>query len=96
MSLRYTKEGIAEDLGAILEDMTSDWDMEFAGAIGPDTALIADLGFESIDVVQFIQAIEERYQRRNLPFEEFFMEDGRYVDEIIVKDTTEFLFRHLI
>jgi acyl carrier protein len=86
---------ILEDIRRILQEMTSDWDMDFEGDIGPDTKLIGDLAFESIDVVQFIVAIEERFKRRGLPFEEFLMKDGRYVDEIWVKDAVNFLYRHL-
>jgi acyl carrier protein len=89
------RDAILQDLIDILENMTSDWDMEFSGPMGPQTKLIADLGFESIDVVQFIVAIEERFQRRGLPFEELLMSDGRYVDEIRVGDTAEFLCTHL-
>jgi acyl carrier protein len=75
----------------ILGEITYDWDMEFDGAIGPDTKLITDLGFESIDVVQFVVAMEEHFRRRGLPWEEFLMVDGRYVDEIKVDDTVAFL-----
>ena len=92
---KFSKETILQDLIHILENMTYDWDMEFTGPIGPDTKLIADLAFESIDVVQFIVAIEERFQRRGLPFEELVMVDGRYVDEIKLSETVDFLFRHL-
>ncbi len=90
-----TREEILDDLVRILEDMTADWDMELDDPIGETTRLMADLEFESIDVVQFIVAIEERFQRRGMPFEELLMEDGRYVDEITVKDTVDFLDRHL-
>ena len=86
---------ILQDLIEILEDMTLDWDMEFDSAVGPDTRLIADLAFESVDVVQFVVAIEEHYQQRGIPWEEFLMIDGRYVDEIRVGDTVAFLYRSL-
>lgn len=89
------REVILQDLIHILENMTSDWDMELSEPMGPQTKLIADLGFESIDVVQFIVAIEERFQRRGLPFEELLMTEGRYVDEIRVGDTADFLHVHL-
>jgi acyl carrier protein len=95
ISSKFSKETILQDLIHILENMTYDWDMEFTGPIGPATKLIADLAYESIDVVQFIVAIEERFQRRGLPFEELVMVDGRYVDEIKVSETVDFLFRHL-
>jgi acyl carrier protein len=90
-----TKDRIQQQLVAILEDMTAEWDLGLAGPIGPDTKLIADLGFESIDVVQLVVAIEEQFQRRGLPFEEFFMVGGRYVDEIRVSDCVDFLHRNL-
>jgi acyl carrier protein len=89
------RDAILQDLIHILENMTSDWDMELSEPLGPQTRLIADLGFESIDVVQFIVAIEERFQRRGLPFEELLMTEGRYVDEIRVADTADFLHVHL-
>jgi acyl carrier protein len=86
---------ILTDLLKILEEVTSDWDVGLAGAIGPETRLVGDLGFESIDAVQLIIAIEEHYQRRDLPFEELFMAEGRYVDEVRVSDAVDFLARHL-
>lgn len=91
----YSKDQIVQDLISILVDMTSDWDMEFEGSIGPETSLMGDLEFESIDVVQFVTAIEEHFERRGLPFEELLMTDGRYVDELIVGDAANFLYRHL-
>jgi len=86
-----TEETILKDIVEILEEMTSDWDLEFNGSIGPETKIISDLSFESIDVVQFIVAIEEHFQIRGLPFEELIMVDGRYVDEVEVGETVTFL-----
>ena len=91
----YGKDQIIQGLVDILEDMTSDWDLEFDGSIGADTKLMEDLEFESIDVVQFVTAIEEHYGSRGLPFEELLMIDGRYVDEVVVDKTADFLIRHL-
>lgn len=91
----FTEEEIFSALAGILKDMTGDWDIDFAGEIAADTGLVADLGFESIDIVQLVVAIQERFKRRGLPFEELLMSDGRYVDEIRVGDTVAFLHRHL-
>lgn len=79
----------------ILEDMIADWDMDLDEPLGANTRLIIDLGFESIDVVQFIAAIEEHYRNRAIPFEQLVMKDGRYVDEIVVGDVVSFLMQHL-
>lgn len=89
------KETIFHDLVGILKNMTSDWDTGYEGAITAATRVIGDLGFESIDVVQLVVAIEEHYQRRNLPFERLLMEDGHYVDELTVGKVVDFLAENL-
>ena len=92
---KYDRQTVLNDLVAILKDMTSDWDMAFDGAIEPQTRLIADLSFESIDVVQLVVAIEEHFQRRDLPFVQLLMKDGHYVDDLQVGDAVDFLVKHL-
>jgi len=87
---RYQKEAVA-----LLEEITQDWDTGFGGAITSSTAIVADLGFESLDVVHLVTAIEERYGRRDLPFEDLLMTEGRYVDDLTVGQIAAFLERHL-
>jgi len=82
-------------LTEILTDITADWDLDFTGGIGPSTRLIADLMFESIDVVELVVAVEERFDRRDLPFEELLMDDGRYVDDLTVSQIVNFLIENL-
>lgn len=91
----YTREQIERDLVGILTDMTSDWDLDFDGDIGPETRLMADLAFESIDVVQLVVAIEAHFKRRQMQFENLLMVDGRYVQELQVKQIADFLAQHL-
>jgi len=86
---------ITKDLIQILTDMTQDWDLEFSGGIGADTRLVADLGFESIDVVMLIGEIHRHYNQRNLPFERLLLRDGGYVDDIRVSALAEFLHTQL-
>lgn len=75
----------------LLNDLTSDSDHEFSGGIGRETRLVADLEFDSVDVVQFALLIEERFRRRKLPFEKLLMTDGRYRDDVTVGEVAEFL-----
>lgn len=89
------RDQVLAGLVGILEDMTCDWDMDFSSGIGADTTLVEDLGFESIDIVQLVVAIEKHFKRRGLPFEELLMSDGSYKDDIRVSDTVDFLYRHL-
>lgn len=99
---KEVEAGAARDRGPImqgvidiLKDMTSDWDLDFSGEIGPETQLMSDLAFESIDVVQFVVALQEKFGRRDLPFEKLLMVDGRYVDDLSVAEVSDFLSRQL-
>jgi acyl carrier protein len=92
---QLSKSSILESIIHILKDMTSDWDLEFSEDIGPDTYIISDLEFESIDVVQFIVQIEETFGRKDLPFEKLLMMDGRYRDDMTVEEAVDFLHEHL-
>jgi acyl carrier protein len=94
-TVKFTRDEIERDLIAILTDMTADWDMSFTGTIDPETRLMADLAFESIDVVQLVVAIEGHFQRRHMPFEQLMMVDGRYVQELQVKEISDFLAQQL-
>ena len=97
--MRASVQGYEDTLAVavidILREMTSDWDMGFGGEIGTETYLVRDLGCESIDIVQFVVALEERFQRRDLPMERLLMVDGRYVDDLSVKDVVAFLATYL-
>jgi len=75
----------------ILEEMTKEWDTGFSGRIGPDTSLMNQLTFESIDIVMLIVAIEERFGKKGMPFEELLMVDGHYVDDLRVSQIAGFL-----
>jgi len=94
-SAQHTRESIVQQLLAILDDVTGDWDLQLDGGIVDGTRLIADLGFESVDVVQLIVAIEEHFARRDMPFQELLMRDGQYVDELTVGEVADFLTQHL-
>lgn len=76
---------------AVLQDTVQDWDLELEAPIGPETTLIGDLAFESIDVVQFAVALEQALGRKGLPFERLFIADGAYVEDVSVTEVVAFL-----
>ena len=94
-SLIFSQEDIETQVIAVLENMTADWELEDGGKIEPETRLMEDLAFESIDVVQLVVALEKNFERKGLPFEQLFMRDGDYVDELEVKEIVEFLHKNL-
>jgi acyl carrier protein len=73
--------------------LADDW--EYDGEIGPETAFIADLGLESLDIVVLGTMIQERYGR--LPFPEFLDAIGqRPVEErdLTVAELVAFVCEH--
>lgn len=88
MSLRDTYQ---QKLIVLLEDFTQDWDNEFEGTMGADTRLLADLGFESIDIIQLVVAIQEEILKRKLSFDRLLMKDGRYVDDLSIGQIADYL-----
>ncbi|HEY9729354.1 MAG TPA: phosphopantetheine-binding protein [Chroococcales cyanobacterium] len=90
-----SREEIQSRVIAVLEDMTADWELDSTEGIEPETRLMEDLAFESIDVVQLVVAIEKEFNRKGLPFERLFMHEGDYVDEILVKEVVDFLMENL-
>lgn len=94
-NLVFSREAIQAQVITVLEDMTADWELEDGGQIEPETRLMEDLAFESIDVVQLVVALEKKFERKGLPFEQLFMREGDYVDELQVQGIVEFLDKNL-
>ena len=89
------KRDFEQETIAILKDITKDWDSGFDGGITADTRIVGDMGFESIDVVILVTAIETHVNRRDLPFENLLMTEGRYVDDLSVREIAAFLAQHV-
>jgi acyl carrier protein len=90
-----TGNTLVPKLVALLEDFTQDWDHEFEGSMNRDTKLLADLGFESIDIIQLVVAIEEDITKKKVPFDKLLMKDGRYVDDLSIGQIADFLAGYL-
>ena len=80
---------------AVIESMIADWDMDLDAPLGAGTRMMEDLGFESIDVMQFIVSIEQAFKRKGLPFEKLFLQDGDYVEEMSLGQVASFLTENL-
>jgi acyl carrier protein len=91
----FSRNDIQSQAVSVLNHMTHDWELDLSDGIGPHTRLMRDLAFESIDVVQFVVALEQSFDRKGLPFEKLFMHEGDYVDDICVSEVVDFLFDQL-
>lgn len=77
----------------LIRDMRSDWDSSEEVSMTAVTRLIADLEFESIDVVYLIAAIEQRFSKREIPFQDLLMVAGKYVDDVELGTLASFVSR---
>ncbi len=75
----------------IANETIADWGLDLPGGVTRDTKLVEDLNFESMDIVQFAVGLERAFDRKGLPFEQLFMKDGAYVDDLTIAEVTEFL-----
>jgi acyl carrier protein len=93
MSLSYTQ--IQDAVVRIIEDMIQDWDVEVEDSVGPQTTLVAHLGFSSIDIIHFTVAVEDHFSRPKLGFNELLMVNGKYVEDLSIAQVAAFLDRKL-
>lgn len=82
-------------VAALLKDMVQDWDLDTTDEIGPATRIIEDLEFESIDLIQLMVAVEKEFGVKGLPYESLVINDGSYIEELLVSQVVEFLMKHL-
>ena len=59
------------------------------------TSLVEDLEFDSIDVIQFVVAMENAFESRSIGFQNLLMQDGRYVDDLTVGQIEAFIASRL-
>lgn len=74
----------------IIEDLTQDWGLEDVGKIDGATCLVAQLDFASVDIIQLCVALEQHHGRK-LGFQELLMANGKYVDDLSIRQVAEFV-----
>jgi acyl carrier protein len=87
--MKPTPEQIHESIADIVRGMTKGWDLD-ADQLGPETRLVSDLGFSSVDIIHLMASTEMRFNRK-LPYDEIVMRDGRYVDDLSLRELIEFV-----
>ncbi len=75
---------------AVVEDLIQDWGLDLEQGVGPDTLVVADLGFASVDIIQLCVALEQAYGRK-LRFQDLLMKDGSYVGDLSVAQFARFI-----
>jgi acyl carrier protein len=83
----YPRETILPAIISMIENLVQDWDL--TEPVYAETRLVADLGFESIDLIQMVAALEREFGRPKSSFAELLIIDGRYVDDLTVGQVAE-------
>lgn len=65
-----------------IETLVQDWEID--EPIGSDTRVVADLGFESIDLIQMVAALEQAFRRHGVSLVDMLVADGRYVSDLTI------------
>ena len=76
-----------------LESLVQDWDIE--ESITSRTRVVADLGFESIDLIQMVAALERAFRLKGSSLVAMLVADGRYVDDLTVDQVTDDIGRRI-
>lgn len=79
---------------AVVTDLTQDWELDPGIEFNPETRLAADLGFSSIDIIQFCVALDQTYAQR-LGFQDLLMKDGSYIGDVSLKQFADFIGNRL-
>ena len=72
---------------ATIETLMQDWDID--EPIGRETRVVADLGFESIDLIQMVAELERAFRLPGASLVDMLVSGGRYVDDLSVGDIAD-------
>lgn len=90
----WTKDAVQAEVLKLVKDLTQDFDFGFEGELGPDSFFVADLDFKSTDVVELVVAVESKFGKRKMPFQELVLKQGKYAD-FTIRELGDFVFRQL-
>lgn len=77
-----------------IEDLVRDWDLD--QPVDKHTRIVADLGFESIDLIQMVAALEQQFNHPDVSLADLLIVDGRYVDDLTVGQVAEALTARML
>ena len=91
--MKPTPEQIAETIVTTIVNVTQDWSL--SANVGPETRLVAELGFTSMDVIDLFAMLDMAFQVK-LPFEQFVIAgaSGEYRQEMTVAELAAFVEGH--
>ena len=83
-----------DTVAAVAADLTQDWGLDPGTEFASETLVAGDLGFTSIDIIQFCVALDQCYGRR-FGFQDLLMKDGSYVGDVSLGQFADFIASRL-
>ena len=78
---------IVSTIVATIENLSQDWDIE--EPIRSETRVVADLGFESIDLIQMVAELERAFRLHSGSLVDMLVAGGRYVDDLSIAEIAD-------
>jgi acyl carrier protein len=82
-------------LMAAVTGMMKDWDRDTSAPLTGGTLLMADLGYQSLDIVVLSADMSRQLNRRDIPFERLLLVDGRPISDLSLDQLADFLWEQL-
>ena len=91
--MKPTRAQIVDTIVTNIVNATADWNL--SAEVGPDTRLIGELGFTSMDVIDLFATLDMAFHVK-LPFEQFVIAgaDRDYRQEMTVAELAAFVDEH--
>jgi hypothetical protein len=89
------RETILLDLTAMVTAKLKDWDRDVAAPLDASTMLVADLGYQSLDITILIVTLWRQLNLtgiRDIPFERLLLVDGTPISDLSLGKLTDFLW----
>jgi len=85
-----TKSLAEETVFSILAEFADEWGLDDL-ELTAETSLKSDMSFESTDIMQLFLGVQEAFPTVQIPFQSLVMKDGKFVDDLTVRDVIAFV-----
>lgn len=89
--MSISSDQIEHEVLEVIRQVITDWECSDDFVLSPNTLLVKELDFESIDIVRLVAALEQHFSSPNLPIEKLFLREDSFVDELSVNDVINFV-----
>lgn len=93
--MSMSREQLEHNVLKVVREVITDWECDDDFVLSINTLFVKDLGFESIDIVRLVAALEQHFSKPSLPIEKLFLREDSFVDELSVNDVISFVSNSL-